>query len=220
MGLSSVDCSSTGPSGQGSGLRLSCTSPGGGSQQPRRVNGGTRARLCALGYHFEHVKGKHTLVLTDSCHVGHPVSPGCESLPLRYADVASHTSQLSSTAECVFDLSCQQQVQPGKAVIQDYDFTRPQLSLLQKSAASGSHSLGDMEVFDYPGFYDKEGDGSHFVGAQMDEYAGQTALTWARTDARAGCRVKAQMPLARWPSNPMALLLLVAIARAMTPRRA
>ena len=34
------------------------------------------------------------------------------------------------------------------------------------------------------------------------------------------CRVKAEMALARLPSNPMASLLLVAIAQAMTPRRA
>lgn len=130
-----------------------------------------------IGYYFKHAKGKHTMVLFDSVS-GHDDCPGCTPLPVRYMDSGAHT------AESVFDFACSARVQPGAAVITDYDFTRPAVDLTQQQAAPGKHTLGDLEVFDYPGFFDREGDGEHFVRAQMDEYAANGKSASGQTDAR------------------------------------
>ncbi len=132
-------------------------------------------------YFFEHDAGKHTLVLADSVSASEPC-PGCAPLMVRYQQ-GGQAAGLG--LEACWDLASTQRVQPGSAVIQDYDFTRTQTDLRQSRAQPGAHSLGDMEVFDYPGFYDLEGDGEQFVRAQMEEYASVTRQASAQTDARA-----------------------------------
>jgi type VI secretion system secreted protein VgrG len=132
-----------------------------------------------ISYHFEHSAGKHVMVLTDSA-VGHPENPGCKALPVRLGDAAG----ASRGDECITGLVCSQRVQPGVAVLQDYDFTRSQLDISRNAAHSGEHAVGDMEVFNYPGLYDKEADGEHFVQMQMEEYAAHGQAIEADTDAR------------------------------------
>jgi type VI secretion system secreted protein VgrG len=131
-----------------------------------------------IGYYFSHAKGKHTLVMFDSVN-GNDNCPGCAALPVRYSDSGQAAGQ-----ECVSDLSCTQRVQPGAAVIQDYDFTRTQVDMRQSRSAPGNHALGDLEVFDYPGFYDLEGDGDQFVRAQMEEFACAAKSASGSSDAR------------------------------------
>jgi type VI secretion system secreted protein VgrG len=130
-------------------------------------------------YFFEHEAGKHTLVLADSSSASTPLP---EPLPVRYAHSASMLNQ-----ECVWELSCTQRVQPGAAVIQDYDFTRTQVDLRQTRSQPGAHTLGDLEVYDYPGFYDQEADGEQFVRAQMEEFAAATKVASGHSDARGLC---------------------------------
>ncbi len=132
-------------------------------------------------YFFEHSAGKHTLVLADAVSASEDC-PGCSPLKVRY----QHGGQAAGLGqEACWDLACTQRVQPGAAVIQDYDFTRTQTDLRQTRTQPGGHNLGNMEVFDYPGFYDLEGDGEQFVRAQMEEYAAITRQASAQTDARA-----------------------------------
>ena len=131
-----------------------------------------------IGYYFAHAAGKHTLVMFDSIS-GHDLCPGCDALPVRY----QHNSQ-STGQECVSEFSCMQRVQPGATVIQDYDFTRSKTDLRQSRSAPGAHALGDMEVFEYPGFYDKNADGDHFVRAQMEEFACAAKSASGESNAR------------------------------------
>jgi type VI secretion system secreted protein VgrG len=131
-------------------------------------------------YYFTHEAGKHTLVLADSVSASE-ACPGCTPLTVRY----QHGGQAAGLGEeACWDLACTQRVQPGAAVIQDYDFTRTQTDLRQTRSQPGKHALGDMEVFDYPGFYDLEADGEQFVRAQMEEYAAVTRQASAHSDAR------------------------------------
>jgi type VI secretion system secreted protein VgrG len=131
-------------------------------------------------YYFTHEAGKHTLVLADSVSASE-ACPGCTPLTVRY----QHGGQAAGLGEeACWDLACTQRVQPGAAVIQDYDFTRTQTDLRQSRSQPGKHALGDMEVFDYPGFYDLEADGEQFVRAQMEEYAAVTRQASAHSDAR------------------------------------
>jgi type VI secretion system secreted protein VgrG len=130
-------------------------------------------------YFFEHEAGKHTLVLADAASASTAIG---DPLPVRYAHSASMLNQ-----ECVWELSCTQRVQPGAAVIQDYDFTRTQVDLRQTRSQPGAHALGDLEVYDYPGFYDQGGDGEHFVRAQMEEFAAASKVASGHSDARGLC---------------------------------
>ncbi|HZF81094.1 MAG TPA: type VI secretion system tip protein TssI/VgrG [Rubrivivax sp.] len=132
-------------------------------------------------YFFTHEAGKHTLVLADAVGASE-ACPGCGPLKVRY----QHGGQSAGLGEeACWDLACTQRVQPGAAVIQDYDFTRTQTDLRQTRTQPGRHTLGDMEVFDYPGFYDQEGDGEQFVRAQMEEYSAAAKQASAQSDARA-----------------------------------
>ena len=129
-------------------------------------------------YYFTHAAGKHQMVLCDAASAS-DACPGCVPLPVRYMDAAQTAGQ-----DSVWDFSATQRVQPGAAVIQDYDFTRSQVDLRQSRSLAGAHNLGDMEVFDYPGLYDLEGDGEHFVRAQMEEFACAARVGHGSTDAR------------------------------------
>jgi type VI secretion system secreted protein VgrG len=133
-------------------------------------------------YYFTHDAGKHTLVMADAASASEPC-PGCAPLKVRYQQGGQGPGGLGE--ETVWELSCTQRVQPGATVIQDYDFTRTQTDLRQNRSQPGNHAIGDMEVFDYPGFYDKEGDGEQFVRAQMEEFAAATRHTTGQSDARA-----------------------------------
>lgn len=131
-------------------------------------------------YYFAHEAGRHTMVLADSVSASEPC-PGCTPLQVRY----QHGGQQAGLGlESCWDLSCTQRVQPGAAMLQDYDFTRTQTDLRQARSQPGAHSLGDMEVFDYPGFYEQEADGEHFVRAQMEELAAASRQASAQSDAR------------------------------------
>lgn len=134
-------------------------------------------------YYFIHDAGKHTMVLADSVGASEPC-PGCAPLKVRYQQGGQ---QAGLATESCWDLSCTQRVQPGAAVLQDYDFKRTQTDLRQLRSQPGAHSLGDMEVFDYPGFYDLEADGEHFVRAQMEEFAAASRQASAHSDARGLC---------------------------------
>jgi type VI secretion system secreted protein VgrG len=132
-----------------------------------------------ITYHFEHARGRHVMVLTDSA-VGRPECPGCHALAVRAGDAAG----ASRGDECVFDLSCGAGVRSGAVMLRDYDFTRSQLDLGQRTAQPAEHALGDLEVFDYPGCYDKEADGAHFAQAQIEQLAASSPFAAGRSDAR------------------------------------
>ncbi len=134
-----------------------------------------------IGYYFRHEAGNHTLVMFDSI-TGHDNCPGCAPLPVRYGLGGQIGG--GDVASCAWGLTSAQRVQPGATVITDYDFTRTQMDLRQSRSSPGKHALGTMEVFDYPGYYDKEQDGDQFVRAQMEEYACSTQDLGGESDAR------------------------------------
>lgn len=133
-----------------------------------------------IRYHFTHAQGKHTMVLSDDS-AAHELCAGCADLPVRHADAG----RASRGDECVFDLARSQCLQPGKMVLQDYDFTRPQVNLQRQASAAGEHALGDMEVFDYPGLYKKESDGEHYAHTRMEELVSPVQRLSGASDARA-----------------------------------
>jgi type VI secretion system secreted protein VgrG len=133
-------------------------------------------------YYFTHDPkdgGKHTMVIADSASSS-DACVGCDALRVRRG--SSGAGSHAAGQQEVWDLASARRVMPGTAVIGDYDFTRVKV-LQQDRAEPGQHVLGDMEFFDYPGFYDKEDDGKHFVAAQMEEYASATQFMSGACDA-------------------------------------
>jgi uncharacterized protein involved in type VI secretion and phage assembly len=118
-------------------------------------------------YFFAHESGKHVMVLADSISAS-PPCVGCRPLSVRHSDVGS-----SAAGSAVWNVTPRHRLQSGKVVLQDYDFTRPQLDLRQSSSQPGQHAIGDMEVFDYPGLYDKSADGEQFAQWTMESTAVQ-----------------------------------------------
>ncbi len=129
-----------------------------------------------ISYFFRHEKNKHVMVLVDdpgdfrTC----PNQDKADFLPAK--DVAG----VSSFVE---DWSREDQLESGKYVINDYDFTQPKTKLLAESDARiDIDAAADLEVFDYPGEYERPGVGSALAAVRMEEveadrevYAGTTS---------------------------------------------
>jgi type VI secretion system secreted protein VgrG len=131
-----------------------------------------------ISYFFEHTAEGHAMVLVDGAD-GCSTAAGCDALPLRVTEAGA-----ASQKPGIFDFSTRQRVQPGKAVLADYDFTRSRVDIAQSASQPGEHTMGEFEVFDYPGFFDREDDGKHFVQAQMEEYACAALQSSGTTNVR------------------------------------
>ena len=123
-------------------------------------------------------EGEHTLVLADSL-TGHSPFNGYEAIPYQGQEQDTRTD-----AECIHTWQRTQQVKPGRVVLTDYDFTRPNVDLQQRRLQPQSHSLADMEIFSYPGYFNKEVDGEQFVRNQMEAQALLTQQARGSSKAR------------------------------------
>jgi type VI secretion system secreted protein VgrG len=101
-----------------------------------------------ITFYFTHEKQKHTLVLADSLSIA-PTFNGYSCIPYRNDDIDSRND-----LESIQSWQWTEQVKPGRVVLTDYDFTRPNVNLQQQRSQARSHKLGDMEVFAYPGYFD------------------------------------------------------------------
>ena len=120
-----------------------------------------------ITFYFTHKQGEHTLVLADN--------PASHTEFQGYGTIAyqrpGQQQEKGAQAEGITHWQRTEQVKPGQLVLSDYDFTRPHVNLQQLRAQVKPHAMGSMEVFAYPGFYDKEGDGEQFVRHQMEAQA-------------------------------------------------
>lgn len=118
-------------------------------------------------YYFTHTEGNHKLVLADS-YSGHQAFPG-------YAKIEYFPPTENETRETdhIDEWRLSRDIQPGKYVVTDYDFTKPRAPLqtqyVQKRECVGS----DYEVFDYPGCYNVTADGDHYVRSRLESLQSQ-----------------------------------------------
>ena len=95
-------------------------------------------------YYFIHENGKHRLALADStsAHTAHP----------SFGTVAFRSPQRAETSgyDYVSEWASVAQVQSGKYLYKDYDFFKARV-IEGAAANSGSHTYGDLEVYDYHG---------------------------------------------------------------------
>ena len=115
-------------------------------------------------YRFEHVDGKHTLLLLDSGSAHDPQPDGAAELPF-----LGGTGQEPPDLDFVGRWTMSRSVQPGKFAIDDYDFEKPSSKLLTSGEQRREHDLGDAEIYDYPGLFTKPADGVQLIETRRDE---------------------------------------------------
>lgn len=119
-------------------------------------------------YFFEYEKGdgssptKHTLVLADakSCH---KPTPGLDSVAY-----LPRTDTLRRDKQQFDDWSTYRGLQSGKFVLNDYDYEKPSANLVADAEHSGGYAHGSMEIYDYPGDYDDQGEGKTLAKVRLD----------------------------------------------------
>ncbi len=124
-------------------------------------------------YFFEHTQNGHVLVIADSKAACTPITS-----PSTIAFRA--TLGAMARSESVSRFSCTEEVQPGKVTLNDFNFKKPSLSLVESK--SGTLDT-DLEVYDYPGEYDLPGDGSSLAQVRLEEWGARRVVA----DGEGGC---------------------------------
>jgi len=132
-------------------------------------------------YYLKHQDGRHTVVFADSAGAHGPFA-GYEQIPFIPHDRAARPEQ-----ERVTDWHLEREIQPGRYVIDDYDFERPSVELQVKTKFKRDNAHADYEIYDYPGEYVKKNEGEHFVQARMEEAQAQYELAHGQCNARGIC---------------------------------
>ncbi len=121
-------------------------------------------------YFFEHVMGKHTLVLADDKSSLKPF-PGAATVPY-----SAPTGDMSLQQKDHIQLwTVTQAIQSGKYAIADYDFEKPKVGMLSKLSKNRDfdYAIPDPEIFDYPGEYVDIKDGDNYVEVRLHELQSQ-----------------------------------------------
>jgi type VI secretion system secreted protein VgrG len=114
-------------------------------------------------YFFEHKDGKHTLVLADSPSAHSPFD-GYASVPFIPHDRGGRLDQ-----EYVGDWLFDREIQTGAYMLEDYDFTKPSTDLRVSTKHKREHAEAAGEFYDYPGEYNVNADGEHYVRTRLEE---------------------------------------------------
>ena len=128
-------------------------------------------------YFFTHDNGKHTLVLADDVSA-HTTYPNYDSIAYR--------SQRGGTAmpETISSWMLEQEVQPGTYSLNDFNFTTPSTSLLAQSVIATPSAQSTFEIYDYPGEYGTQSDGTDYAKVRIEELHTQYEVVHGQTDAK------------------------------------
>jgi type VI secretion system secreted protein VgrG len=128
-------------------------------------------------YFHKQSPNKHVLVLADS-RSAHKPGQGCAQLP--YIPTDGHRTRFKQYVERWRTV---QRITPGKAVLRDYDFEKPNVDLTAKRSSPKNHARADYEVFDYPGKYTDRNVGEERVRTRLEQEQEPAQRIHARTNA-------------------------------------
>ncbi|HZF47687.1 MAG TPA: type VI secretion system tip protein TssI/VgrG [Polyangiaceae bacterium] len=113
------------------------------------------------------------IVFEDDSTLSDPID-GATSLPFRRA------AGLSLAEDAIGELTERRRKRPGKVVLRDYDFKKPQVDL---TATAEGKDDADLEVYDYPGLFTELDEGNRLARVRLE------ALTAERftVDGKASC---------------------------------
>ena len=129
-------------------------------------------------YYFPHVEGKHTLVAVNSPTARSPFET-YSTMPF-VADIRGATTE----RERISDWYYSAEVQPGKYAIDDYDFKKPYVELMQQSQNIREHEHAAHEIFDFPGEFELASDGDQYVRIRLEELQAQHERVQAVSNSR------------------------------------
>jgi type VI secretion system secreted protein VgrG len=128
-------------------------------------------------YFFEHSSDKHTLVLADSKSSHSPV-PGVDKIP--YIPL---TDSDRRKEEHLYQWASERRFRTGKVTLNEYDYKQPSARLLVEQKASERYNKADLEVYDYPGQYEKRNDGEKLAKVRLEADQAQDHRRRASGDA-------------------------------------
>ena len=114
-------------------------------------------------YFFKHEDGKHTLALADS-YSAHETVSGYDTIPYFPPENRDRRERDHITEWCH-----NYEVQPGKYVLNEFDFKKPKANLLKTTSDPRGHEKAEYEVYDYPGEYVEPGDGDAYSRIRYEE---------------------------------------------------
>jgi type VI secretion system secreted protein VgrG len=132
-------------------------------------------------FFFKYKEGKNTLVIADA-YSAHQTFEGYGEIP--FVEV-ERTSRIEK--EYIHEWDFTREVQPGKYVIDDFDFKKPAVDLEVKRNEKRSHDHADEEIYDFPGNYLTTGDGNQLVKVRLEELQARFEVARGRTNARGVC---------------------------------
>jgi len=121
-------------------------------------------------YFFEHSDGKHVLVLGNT--------PDAE-LACDPASATFHgaTGATVGPDDVVTEFTMEQEVRPAKYTLNDYNFETPSGNLVASVGSVYPALVGtSLEIYDYPGDYQKRGDGDALVKLRIEEEETQRSV--------------------------------------------
>ncbi|MFM9971955.1 MAG: type VI secretion system Vgr family protein [Burkholderiales bacterium] len=129
-------------------------------------------------YYFKHAEKRHTLVIADSFSA-HNTTEGYEKIPFIPAGSSTLPKQ-----EHITDWTLEREIQPGRFVMDDYNFETPSVELESRTQITRNHEMANYEVYDYPGEFDVTGDGERYVKTRLEEIQAQFETFQAQSNAR------------------------------------
>jgi type VI secretion system secreted protein VgrG len=118
-------------------------------------------------YYFKHTDSGHTLVMSDS-YSAHATFPDYETI-----DYFPPSENEVREKDHVHDWGMSRDVQPGKYVVMDYDFTKPRTQLKTQYVQKREFPKSDFEMFDYPGGFSVSAEGDHYARARLEALQSQ-----------------------------------------------
>lgn len=110
-------------------------------------------------FFFEHTESQHVMVMGDGTVNYQPI-PG-------NAEVIFKVSKgRVPEEESIFEFNLSRQILSGKYTLRDFNFEKPSTDLTSEKSDQENDNL---EVYDYPGEYDKENDGNQLAQVRLQE---------------------------------------------------
>ena len=143
-------------------------------------------------YFFKHTDSAHTLVFADAY--------GAHEKTRHYETILYYPPSEGVVREQdhIYEWNLSREVQSGKQVLTDYDFTKPRAALKTQHAVKRKFANSDFEVFDYPGGYATTADGDHYVRSRLEAMQARFERIDGKGDAR-GIAVGGLFSLENYP---------------------
>lgn len=125
------------------------------------------SRLCeseGIYWFVEHASGSHTVVFADDVVASHAPLPGGHVIPFYPPGKMAIADR-----EHIFAWRMGQGVAPGRAYLDDYDFTKPRADLSEMRQSPPGHAHDAYERYEWPGGYTEFADGEIYTRLHMEE---------------------------------------------------